>query len=422
MKIRSLYIENFRGIERFEIENFDSQMNLFVGINGAGKTTILDALSILFSWFLARLRNPNGKGTSLTDNDIRIGAKSCKIAITLQDGTYWDVCKTRAYTKKEDTAVSNLEQLRGFVERIYSEEELYKAIPLIVYYPVERAVASAPVKLHKKENGTIWDAYDEALIGNADFRALFEWYRRQEDIENEQIRDMPLYRDKSLEAIRTSLQKVFPEYSEMRVRRHPSQAMVIRKKNIVSGNDVQIEFNQLSQGEKCYLSLVCDLARRLSMANPLAENPLQGQGVVLVDELDLHLHPKWQVEILSKLTTIFPQCQFVLTTHSPLVLSDVKPQQLYLLERGRLMQNSFNPYGKSSSQIMTNYFGLARLYQRNKLISKELENAQIALFNNDENAYNVAMKQLIDVVDTNDPDMVNLQIEAYRKGFHYEAH
>lgn len=421
MNIKSLYIENFRGIERLEIGNFDSQMNLFVGVNGAGKTTILAALSILFSWFLARLKNPNGKGLLLTDNDISIGAKSCKIAITLLDGTYWDICKTHAYVKKND-AVSNLEQLKGLVERIYSNEELYKTIPLIVYYPVERAVASAPVKLHKKENGTIWDAYDEALIGNADFRTLFEWYRRQEDIENEQIRDNPKFRDKSLETIRMALQKVFPEYGEMRVRRHPTQAMVICKKDNTKTDDIQIEFDQLSQGEKCYISLVCDLARRLSMANPQAVSPLRGQGIVLIDEIDLHLHPKWQVEVLSKLMTIFPQCQFVVTTHSPLVLSDVKPQQLYLLERGRLIQNSFNPYGKSSSQIMTNYFDLTRLHQRNQTISKEMESAQNALNNNDENAYKVAMEQLRENVDTNDPDMVNLQIEAYRKGFHHETH
>ncbi len=82
-----------------------------------------------------------------------------------------------------------------------------------------------------------------------------------------------------------------------------------------------LNVSQLSQGEKSLMTLVGDIARRLAMMNPSLASPLEGDGIVLIDEVDLHLHPKWQRSLLERLTTTFPGCQFVVTTHSPLVVS-----------------------------------------------------------------------------------------------------
>jgi predicted ATP-binding protein involved in virulence len=95
----------------------------------------------------------------------------------------------------------------------------------------------------------------------------------------------------------------------------------------------ELIINQLSDGEKCLLAMVGDLARRLAIANPSLPDPLQGSGVVLIDEIELHLHPKWQREIIPALTRTFPNCQFIVTTHSPQVISQVKPEGIYILER-----------------------------------------------------------------------------------------
>jgi len=87
----------------------------------------------------------------------------------------------------------------------------------------------------------------------------------------------------------------------------------------VEKNGETLNVLQLSQGEKSLMALVGDIARRLAMMNPTLENPLYGQGVVLIDEVDMHLHPSWQRGIIDRLTTTFPHCQFILTTHSPLL-------------------------------------------------------------------------------------------------------
>ena len=94
--------------------------------------------------------------------------------------------------------------MSAFAEKIVQGVDLGGNVPIIMYYPVERAIASAPVNLHRSEP-TIWDVYKDALSGNANFRSLFEWYRRQEDLENELIRDDTSYRDRSLYCVRHAI-------------------------------------------------------------------------------------------------------------------------------------------------------------------------------------------------------------------------
>ncbi|WP_309143275.1 AAA family ATPase [Nostoc sp. CHAB 5836] len=122
------------------------------------------------------------------------------------------------------------------------------------------------------------------------------------------------------------MSSLIPSFSKLRVRRSPLRMTVIKQ-----GEELIV--NQLSDGEKCLLAMVGDLARRLAIANPSLPDPLQGSGVVLIDEIELHLHPKWQREIIPALTRTFPNCQFIVTTHSPQVISQVKPEGIYILEK-----------------------------------------------------------------------------------------
>jgi ribonuclease HI len=97
-------------------------------------------------------------------------------------------------------------------------------------------------------------------------------------------------------------------------------------------NRIALDVRQLSEGERGLLAIVLDIARRLSQANPSLADPIkQGKAVVLIDELDLHLHPKWQRSIVEQLTRTFPRCQFIATTHSPQIVAAVEPEQVLLL-------------------------------------------------------------------------------------------
>ena len=125
---------------------------------------------------------------------------------------------------------------------------------------------------------------------------------------------------------------------------------------------------QLSQGEKSLMALVGDIARRLAMLNPNLENPLEGCGIVMIDEADLHLHPQWQRQLIARLTKTFPNCQFVLSTHSPLVISDSKDIVIYSLENGEMVQIP-SQYGQDANTVLLEAMDTA---YRNELITNEL--------------------------------------------------
>jgi predicted ATP-binding protein involved in virulence len=123
----------------------------------------------------------------------------------------------------------------------------------------------------------------------------------------------------------------------------------------IQKHNEELIINQLSDGEKCLLAMVGDLARRLAIANPGLDNPLQGSGVVLIDEIELHLHPKWQRDSIPALTRTFPNCQFIVTTHSPQVISQVKPEGIYILEKtedGIAVKQPESSYGRDSNRIL----------------------------------------------------------------------
>ncbi|NQZ56407.1 MAG: AAA family ATPase [Lentisphaeraceae bacterium] len=123
------------------------------------------------------------------------------------------------------------------------------------------------------------------------------------------------------------MEEFVPEYEKLRIERFPSPQMLVDK------NGCSLNLDQLSDGEKNIIALVGDLARRLALGNPHARNPLTGEGIVLIDEIDLHLHPAWQRLIISKIPEVFPNCQFIISTHSPQIISHVKPEDIILLNR-----------------------------------------------------------------------------------------
>jgi predicted ATP-binding protein involved in virulence len=136
-----------------------------------------------------------------------------------------------------------------------------------------------------------------------------------------------------------------PHVDNLRVRRKPRLHMAIDK------NGETLNVAQLSQGEKSLMALVGDVARRLAMLNPALENPLEGDGIVLIDEVDLHLHPSWQRSLCDRLIETFPNCQFVLTTHSPLVISDCQNLLVYTLNNGKLKREN-SQYGQDANTVL----------------------------------------------------------------------
>jgi predicted ATP-binding protein involved in virulence len=331
MKLKQLTLENFRGFKKLEL-TLDPQLTVLVGANGAGKSSVLDAVAILLSRITSRVRGGAGR-RDIRELDIR--NRTGYAWIQADSGFTWSVLKVKqGYVRPDIPKDSD-----GFVQHVKSIQQLITetfevcSIPLFAYYPINRAVLDIPLRIRNAHEFGLLDAWDNALTSASNFRSFFEWFRNQEDLENELQRNWGYaafcegaYDNVRIQLplIRSALADFLSEFSHLTVRRSPLR-MVVQK----HGQEVRVD--QLSDGEKCLIALVADIARRLAIANPTLEDPLQGEGVVLIDEVDLHLHPAWQRMVLPKLTATFPNCQFIVSTHSPQILGEVDASQIRIL-------------------------------------------------------------------------------------------
>ena len=353
MKIKHLTIENFRAIEHLDLDCSNS-VNMFIGDNGAGKSSVLDAVNTLYSWFVARINSTKGKGQSIKKDDIRNGALYCYLYIEVEHhGTKasWSLFKATPASRVEFQGKTDLEQLNGFVEIVLSSMGTEE--PLLSYYGVNRNVV--PVRydksLSKKKSITSSGFFDSSASVN--WKSFFNWFYESENEENRmKVWFNPKYHNEALDAVRECLSDVFPGYSNLRIEDKPTR-LVIQK------NDQKISFDRLSDGEKCYITLVLDIARRLATSNTDTGSPLLGTQIVMIDEVDLHLHPSWQLHVISNLEKKFPNCQFFITSHSSLVLSSLRDSgQLIVLRDGKRLEVSDIPYGDNGDYILKRFFNM----------------------------------------------------------------
>jgi len=331
IKLDSIKLKNYKGFSALEL-NLDEKLTVIAGVNGAGKSSILDALAMMLSWVVSRVKNANGSGKYIQPADIHNGKKHAFVSVSTNDSNSWTLSKTQqGYTKAlESSDLRYVSEIAKYLQNVITNTDACCSIPVFVYYPVHRSVLDIPVRIRTRHDFSLLEAYDEALTKGANFRHFFEWFRIREDLENENYRstleDKKFIGDKELNAVRNALEKFMPNFKEFRVQRNPL-AMVVMK----HGKKVRVD--QLSDGEKCMMALVGDLARRLAIANPILDNPLEGDGIVLIDELELHLHPNWQRRSIRQLKEVFPNCQFIISTHSPQILGEVEGRQLRILKR-----------------------------------------------------------------------------------------
>lgn len=369
MKITRLNLTNYRGVHSLSLD-FQERLNVFFGVNGAGKSTIIDAVAIMLSWAVSRIRYSGASsGRPIQETDVTNGKSSSSVQLDCIEGDQpieWRLSKSRkGHGAPEDR--SNLAELNEFTKGLqgqFSEKAENLNLPLFVYYPVNRAVLDIPLRIREKHSFKPITVYDDALTSGANFRTFFEWFREREDLENENrgYRQPTLFDnqhdtsfpDPQLEAVRRALQLFLPEFENLRVRRNPLR-MEVEK------NGKLLTVNQLSDGEKCLIAMVGDLARRMAIANPERSDPLEGEGIILIDEIDLHLHPKWQRMIVPRLLEVFPKCQFIISTHSPNVITHVQPDSLYLLKQtdsGIVAERPAESYGKNVDRILEDLMGL----------------------------------------------------------------
>ena len=330
MILKSIRLENFRIIEEAQLD-FGRRLTLLTGANGSGKTAVLDAMSIGLGAVLTSLPDVIGL-TFRKSGDIRqvknALAPYCRISLVTRDNHLpnfdlaWDRIKQRDKSKattrlfpKDSLGVGNLNNFiyMTVIDPMNEGEEF--TLPVFACYGVSRALLEPPrtrkgfPKTHRR-----FEAFDNALNAVSRFRSAFIWFYNKENEEQRLQRsaksfDVTL---KELDTARRAVAGMFPNISEPHID--------VNLRFVVRHGTELLDIMQLSDGYKTLLALVIDLSRRMAMANPHLDDPLSAEAVVMIDEIDLHLHPSWQQRVIGDLLKTFPNTQFIVTTHSPYII------------------------------------------------------------------------------------------------------
>jgi predicted ATP-binding protein involved in virulence len=403
IKIKGLKLKNFRGFKELEIKFPESELIVFVGINGAGKSSILDCISLFLSRFVSELCDISSRFNEfpITDDDINIEENETINTLALsglpnplpdifeepaEPTQKWVIKKSRFDGKRESKQKQTMDkEMEGYITFLRDElitNPLF-SLPVFVYYQNHKSFLETPsknrVKIYKFNQ---FYAYENAFKKEVyDFSDFAGWFRQQEDWENEKkLKEGLDFTNKNLEVVRRAI-RIFLENipSNDLANLHVVRTQVDKpfRFDAVPGSSLRIDKNgsslkieQLSDGEKMLVLMVSDLARRLSIANPASENPLNGEGIVLIDEVDLHLHPQWQREVVPAFRRTFPRCQFILTTHSPQVLSNVEKENILILENSGVVEQTPFTYGKDSNSIL---YQLMNVEERPNKVKAELD-------------------------------------------------
>jgi len=323
MRLQELKMLNFQ-IFRDQRFVLNGKSTIIFGVNGTGKSTVLSAVNYLNRVWINRLNPAQGRAfMAFSDDMITTGQSELYIQGEIEiDGLVYPLLRMHgkaAKNQRKNAPSYHSGYYRTFTEnfeRSFLQNES-ASMPVFVNYGTNRSVLDIPDQIRKKHIFDKVSALERAIENELDFRTFFEWYRDQEANEIIEARERGNvdYSDPLLACVRYAIEAMIGNVSNLRIRRNPVR-MVVDK----SGKEIRVDL--LSDGEKCTLAMFGDLARRLALANPGLKNPLDGQGIVLIDEIELHMHPLWQRKVLRVLRETFPNIQFIVTTHSPQILGE----------------------------------------------------------------------------------------------------
>jgi predicted ATP-binding protein involved in virulence len=429
VKLKKLTLDKFRGFENSVSIDFDEKLTILIGENGAGKTSILDAIANTLRYIPQQVigesyqpeklfkktdvNNNHNQANSYLGVDlsfpyvkeenkikIEIDDQGNEVGIPIFDEEteepiieeVWECVDNYslgisvgiATVKKGVEANSHLdeegieiasESVSGLSESLakwmkLDDDPNYYAnistsIPILAYYPCERF--DNEDKHKKKLETDIFSLYRDSQLERTSFsfEVLKNWLALQQKILWSPRKDQssPELTSKRrihgfiIESILSVLNdgddRVYDDVIVDWDDEHPEGVLQVKK------GDTYISEFQFSSGEKSFISLVADIARQLVISNPKSEDPLkEGKGIILIDEIDLHLHPKWQRKIVPKLMELFPNVQFVVTTHSPKVLGSIEKKHLRILRDKEVIVNVPYTKGRDANSIYEEIFAI----------------------------------------------------------------
>lgn len=330
MKLLHLTLQNFRryAAARF---HFHQQFTMLIGNNGKGKTTVLDAVAIMLNTYFQGARLATGGGN--------IGKADARFLFTEKAGQVF--LERKAEVSLNATATIHGSPVSwqrdmgdrggkakalvrlGVQDRAKVKEGQSPDLPLLLYYGAGR-LWNLHDDIDTEKPSSQLDAYRYCLDPKSDQKAFEKWFKKLAYTELQKRTRIP-----ATDVVRQAVMTCIPgaldfyhdtDYDELTIK--------LEKEGLVP-------FNSLSDGYRNMVGMVADIAHRAARLNPHhgADAAIKTTGIVLIDEIDLHLHPKWQRRVVMDLKKAFPNLQFIASTHSPFILQSLEPGEVIDLDQ-----------------------------------------------------------------------------------------
>jgi predicted ATP-binding protein involved in virulence len=391
MHIQKVIINNFRCFEHLEV-NLDPDINIFVGNNGSGKSALLDGIAAAMYPYVAEIQkivNKEQEVSPVLQRDLPVKQNSSEQrnhpeftlsttslpewTIIYKDPPIENDVDDKKRRKSSMLLVSHTSRaLQEGTKKLYSEL-LYNCDTLrydktsefsvIAYYQSNRNLTNiADIENISNQSFDRFDTLNKAFNATANFTDLVNWFfvREYEELREGRNRKDINFELSVLKQVRNAISTIIAPNARVYFSGATSAKLMVEW-TMETGEKRELLLSQLSAGYRNMLALVMDFARRLAQANPDMENPLAAEAILMIDELDLHLHPTWQQKIIPDLKKVFPNTQIIATTHSPEVVTTVKQNQVKILEDYQIKECLSPTRGMKSSDIVRYVLGLSDL-------------------------------------------------------------
>lgn len=422
MFFESLTLKNYRCYECVNVK-FNPEYSVLVGVNGAGKSTILDGLATALGSYIAGFDGIASNGISQDDAHRKMYELGSRIEAEPQYPVEigatcvfdWQnrITWTRSLHGKDGR--THIREAKDVMDYAVNLQKQVRAgdknaiLPLIAYYGTGRLYMQKKQKRNTSQDTlfTRTSGYTDCLDSASNDKLMMRWFEQMTLLQLQEGMRVP-----ELDVVKRAMGKCFagadqPEsIAEFDYKIKTHEIEIVYQKN---GVKERLPMKMLSDGLRITISMVADIAYRMAVLNPQLLDRIAEEtpGVVLIDEVDMHLHPEWQKRIMTDLHYIFPRVQFIVTTHSPSVLANIKKEHILLLEDGEIYTPENTSYGRDISAIMNE---LMKVEVRPEAVVKLRDAFYQTLSEEDYGKAKVLLDELTEILGDNDADVVQAKV------------
>lgn len=340
-RIQNIHIKNYKKYTSLPLK-FEKNFMLIIGENGSGKTSVLDAIATLLGGYLQAFKDIKASEThSIYKPDVRVDIFDIDENISVKYNTPVELSgeftinneAVNVLRRKDNIKSSRIklpsednQRLKEIVLNLENQEDVI--YPIFSYHGTGRLWEQENKRTAKMDNLSRLDGYKDCLNAKSNYRNFKVWFEKLDRHAFNIRKEIPI-----LEVVRNVVMQMISilDNKEVELFIYRENDFEIRYKDEAKRERV----SNLSDGYRNMIGIVSDIAYRMAILNPqLGYEVIQKtSGVVLIDELDLHLHPKWQRQIVKILTTLFPKVQFIATSHSPSIIQTQTSQSIIKLDQ-----------------------------------------------------------------------------------------